>query len=89
MKKKYVVVLMALILFAQNNYYNPTNDKTPSEFYLILLTNVLGITSLLYSNDWVMTIISWELLNFSLYLLVSLNSYSESSLSSALKYFIS
>lgn len=52
------------------------------------LTNILGITSLILSNDWVLTIISWELFNFSLYLLVSLNSYSESSLSSSLKYFI-
>jgi NADH-quinone oxidoreductase subunit N len=84
----FIYFIALIILFAQNNYYNPSNDKTPSEFYLILLTNVLGITSLLYSNDWVMTIISWELFNFSLYLLVSLNSYSESSLSSALKYFI-
>ena len=83
------ILLLALVIFlAQNHYYNPASDSTPSEQYLILLTNILGITSLLASNDWVMTIVSWELFNFSLYLLVSLNSYSESSLSSSLKYFL-
>jgi NADH-ubiquinone oxidoreductase chain 2 len=60
-----------------------------SETYLIVLTNILGSILLLYSYDWIMTILSWELFNLSLYLLVSINyGGSESSLSAALKYFL-
>jgi NADH-ubiquinone oxidoreductase chain 2 len=60
-----------------------------SETYLIVLTNILGCLLLLYSYDWVITLLSWELFNLTLYLLVSINyGGSESSLSAALKYFL-
>lgn len=65
------------------NYNYNSKTRISGEIYLIFLTNILGITLLLSSNDWIFTIISWELFNFSLYLLVSLNSYSESSLAAA------
>nr|NP_150359.1 NADH dehydrogenase subunit 2 [Rhizophydium sp. 136]AAK84289.1 NADH dehydrogenase subunit 2 [Rhizophydium sp. 136] len=82
----FLLVLAIMIINAQTNYYYNKSNTMFSEKNLILLTNILGITSLIFSNDWLITIISWELLNISLYLLVSLNSYSESSLSSSLKY---
>lgn len=82
----FIITIKLLQLQLNYNYNNKT--KITGEIYLIFLTNILGITLLLSSNDWIFTIISWELFNFSLYLLVSLNSYSESSLSAAQKYFL-
>jgi NADH-ubiquinone oxidoreductase chain 2 len=84
----FIFLIAYLIIIAQNYYYYNQTNSTFSEIYLILLTNILGISTLLYSNDWLVTIISWELFNLSLYLLVSLNSFSESSLSASLKYFL-
>lgn len=84
----FILILAIIIFISIRKDHDTVNNSTSSEQYLILLTNILGITSLILSNDWVLTIISWELFNFSLYLLVSLNSSSESSLSSSLKYFI-
>jgi NADH:ubiquinone oxidoreductase subunit 2 (subunit N) len=52
------------------------------------MTNILGIFVMILSNDWVLTIVSWELFNMSLYLLVSIKSESESSLAASLKYFV-
>lgn len=50
---------------------------------------MVGIISLIYSHDWVLTILSWELFNLSLYLLVSINYVqSVSALSASLKYFL-
>jgi NADH:ubiquinone oxidoreductase subunit 2 (subunit N) len=55
----------------------------------MILTNILGISLLIYSYDWLLLLVSWELFNISLYLLVSINyKLSESSLSSTLKYFL-
>ena len=84
----FLIFLAIIILYSQMSYlYNNITKKT-GEIYLIKLTNILGIISLINSNDWIMTIISWELFNYTLYLLVSINSYSEKSISSSLKYFI-
>lgn len=78
------VVIIQYLNYSDNNSYGPTY----SEVFLILLTNLLAISSMLFSNDWICTIISLELFNLSLYLLVSLNSYTEKSLGSSLKYFL-
>lgn len=60
-----------------------------SELYLIMLGNLIGIVHLVNSHDWIITITSWELLNLSLYLLVTMQiSNKGSSLSAGLKYFL-
>jgi NADH-quinone oxidoreductase subunit N len=59
-----------------------------AELYLIFITNVLGFTFLWQSQDWIVTVIAWELFNLSLYLLVSINSNTEASLSASIKYFL-
>lgn len=59
------------------------------ESYLIFFTTLIGMNFLIHSNDWIVTIVSWELFNLSLYLLVSVSyGSSESTLSAALKYFL-
>lgn len=69
------------ILFVQGVY-----AKRP-ELGLISLPNLIGIVSLLYSNDWLVTVTGWEQFNLSLYLLVSMNGY-QGALSASIKYFI-
>ena len=81
MKSKLIMSVGGIIIYAQNNVFK-------AETYIILLTNLLGITFLLHSNDWILTIISWEIFNMSLYLLVSLRSENEAGLSASLKYFL-
>ena len=73
MKSKLIMSVGGIIIYAQNNVFK-------AETYIILLTNLLGITFLLHSNDWILTIISWEIFNMSLYLLVSLRSENEAGL---------
>lgn len=88
LKTSFLFIVSILILFNQSNI-NKVNDKGgKTEKYIILLTNIQGITFLINSNDWVLTIISWEVFNMSLYLLVSLKSESEAGLSASLKYFL-
>ena len=48
-------------------------SKRP-EFYLLILSNVLGLIYLISSNDWLITVVAWELVNLSLYLLISVSS---------------
>lgn len=79
-----------LIIYNQNNYNQlegKGNNKSEPK-YILLLTNLLGINFLLKSNDWVLTIVSWELFNKTLYLLVSLKSESEAGQAASLKYFV-
>ena len=85
---QFIKTIKKVVIYNQNNYYYDKNNATYNEIFLIFLTNFLGINFLIFSNDLLITVISWELFNFSLYLLVSINSYSESSLSASLKYFI-
>lgn len=63
-------------------------EESKTETILILKTNVLGILVKILSNDWILTIVSWELFNKSQYQLVSLRSESESTLAASLKYFV-
>jgi len=58
------------------------------EIYLLILSNVIGLIYLISSNDWLITVVAWELFNLSLYLLVSINSDAEAALSAAIKYFL-
>ena len=58
------------------------------EIYLLILSNVIGLIYLISSNDWLITVVAWELVNLSLYLLVSINGDAEAALSAALKYFL-
>lgn len=88
LKTSFLFIVSILILQNQSNI-NQINDMGgKTEKYIILLTNIQGITFLINSNDWILTIISWELFNMSLYLLVSLKSESEAGLSASLKYFL-
>lgn len=75
-----VILIIGLLILLVQTYQ--------SETYIIFLTNLLGIIFLLHSNDWILTIISWEIFNMSLYLLVSLRSENEAGLAASLKYFL-
>ena len=57
----FLLVMMALIIHLQAIY-----SRRP-EFYLIILSNLIGIIYLITSNDWLITITAWELFNLSLY----------------------
>lgn len=67
---------------------NKEKGGTKKEIKIILKTNIKGIKILIKSNDWILTIISWEILNKSLYILVSIKSENESGLAASLKYFV-
>jgi len=88
MKTTLVFIISIIILLNQSNINKIKEGGSKTEKYIILLTNLLGITYIITSNDWILTIISWELFNMSLYLLVSLKSESEAGLSASLKYFL-
>lgn len=86
LKKIQLLTLFILSLSRGGDLYSNSWSKP-----VIKLTSILGITSLLLSNDWIKTIISWELKNYSLYLLVAKpGGYrsSEAGLAGAIKYFI-
>lgn len=85
LKTTFIFIIAISILLNQGNL---KNNGSKTEKYIILLTNLQGITYIINSNDWILTIISWELFNMSLYLLVSLKSESEAGLSASLKYFL-
>ena len=60
----YLLVLVLAIIHLQAIY-----SRRP-ELYLLILSNVLGLIYMISSNDWLITVIAWELFNLSLYLLV-------------------
>ena len=58
---------------------------------IFLLVQVLALIHCIHvinGNDWLITVVAWELVNLSLYLLVSINGDAEAALSAALKYFL-
>ncbi len=81
-------IIAGIVIYYQSNYNLIKEYASHKEKYIIYLTNQLGITFLIISNDWILTIVSWELFNKSLYLLVSLQSKNEAGLAASLKYFL-
>jgi NADH-quinone oxidoreductase subunit N len=68
---------------------NTAQKETSGETDLMIITNIVGIILIIQSNDWIMLIVSWELFNISLYLIVSINyKLSEATLAATLKYFL-
>lgn len=56
---------------------------------MLILTNLIGFIYMITSNDWLITILSWELYNISIYLLIgTYGNKIESSLSATIKYFL-
>jgi NADH:ubiquinone oxidoreductase subunit 2 (subunit N) len=86
--KTYVLILSVIIINKINNENKKRERGTKKEVKIILKTNIKGIKILIKSNDWILTIISWEIFNMSLYLLVSIKSENESGLAASLKYFV-
>jgi len=82
------LILINKILIISGVIINNQDNQSKTEKLIIIKTNLLGITIMILSNDWILTIVSWELFNMSLYLLVSLRSESEASLAASLKYFV-
>ncbi len=82
----YKLIFILIILFLTSIILIATNKTDNNEYYLILLTNLVGIILLIISHDLVLTILSWELFNLSLYLLVGTSK--SGSLSTSLKYFL-
>jgi NADH:ubiquinone oxidoreductase subunit 2 (subunit N) len=62
---KKIQLLGKIIIKVQNKYNIIKEDGLHKEIYIILLTNKLGIKLIIYSQDWVLTIISWEKFNLS------------------------
>lgn len=87
-KQTFIYKISGIIIQNQENYNIEKEKGEKKEKYIILLTNQLGITILILSNDWIQTIISWELFNMSQYQQVSLKSESESGKAASLKYFV-
>ena len=60
-----------------------------SEINMLILTNIIGFIYMITSNDLLITLLSWELFNLSLYLLIgTYGNKIESSLSATIKYFL-
>ncbi len=59
-----------------------------SEIYQIFMTNLIGLSFQLNSHDLIVTVISWEVLNLSQYLLVTMQIHNQgASQAAGLKYF--
>jgi NADH-quinone oxidoreductase subunit N len=71
------------MLFQAYSYYLKS-----SETFMIIFTNVIATISLIQSYDWLLTIINYELINITLYLIVSMKNGSEKALSASIKYFL-
>jgi NADH-quinone oxidoreductase subunit N len=84
----FIMSISGIIIYNLNNYNKNKEKGNKKEKLIILKTNLLGIYVLIKSNDWILTIVSWELFNMSLYLFVSLKSENEPGLAASLKYFV-
>lgn len=81
-----LLIGMTFILFQAYSVY--LKGVSSSETFLIIFTNVIAIIGLIESYDWLLTIINYELVNMTLYLIVSMKNGSEKALSASLKYFL-
>jgi len=78
---------------SKDNIYNyeikfNKNLSIIAEYSLIVLFTILGITSLISSNDLVSIFLSIELQSFAIYILATIYRESESATSAGLKYFL-
>nr|YP_009659013.1 NADH dehydrogenase subunit 2 [Synchytrium microbalum]QCQ69011.1 NADH dehydrogenase subunit 2 [Synchytrium microbalum] len=78
-----LLISLTLLLFQVYTYYLKS-----SETFMIIFTNVIAIINLIESYDWLLTIINYELINITLYLIVSMKNGSEKALSASIKYFL-
>lgn len=69
-------LLMSWSIF--HSYKHMDNERL-----MMLLANVVGIESVIYSEDLLMTLLSWEIVNVTLYLIMG-----KEAISATLKYFI-
>ncbi len=63
------IVQIIIYIIGTNNEGKQTG---PPELFQMILTNIIGIVYLINSNDQVITITAWELINLTLYLLVTM-----------------
>jgi proton-translocating NADH-quinone oxidoreductase chain N len=77
-----IIIFTFFILTIINNF------SIKIELILILITNILGMFFLLSSYDFFIFLISWELYNFSFYIIISYSHSNHNALSAALKYFL-
>lgn len=81
-------IILTIFIIGLSKLVITNQEDSDKEKIILKVSNILGIKLLLYSNDFILTIISWEIFNKTLYLLVSLNSKNEASLAASLKYFV-
>ena len=81
------LLIFFLLIFDTDSLKSTNINKVVPETFFIQFTCIIGFIYLISATDWTMTLISWELFNLSLYLLVTLYSTSHS-LPASLKYFL-
>jgi len=65
----YLLVLVLAIIHLQAIY-----SRRP-ELYLLILSNVLGLIYMISSNDWLITVVAWELFNLLPCLIIRLDQF--------------
>nr|QCQ69082.1 NADH dehydrogenase subunit 2 [Synchytrium taraxaci] len=78
-----LLISFSFLLFQVYTYYLKS-----SETFMIIFTNVIAILNLIESYDWLLTIVNYELINITLYLIVSIKNGSEKAISASIKYFL-
>ena len=77
--------------FVNNSFNNINNNASgllSGETSLIIQGNIIGIDLLLTSNNQIMALIAWELINICIYSQISVNNNKTKVLSNSIKYFI-
>lgn len=82
-----VLFITALtLLFSRENY--STNTRQFSEYVFLVLNAAIGMLTVVWSHDLIVTFVGIELMSLSLYMLIALSSEFKLSKEAAFKYFV-
>ena len=82
-QESFILLVVLILLISYKDF------KFKPEFFLILFTNLISITLLLESYNFIIFFISWELFNLSLYTMIIGNGVKkQEALAASMKYFL-
>lgn len=83
-----IVLLIVSIMVTASSWSFMKNKSNPAAYYSLILLSSIGMILIAYSTDYVMLLVSWELMSIPTYALAAFSKRDPISNESAIKYFM-
>src|SRR5215510_12582476 len=83
-----IVLLIVSIMVTASSWSFMKNKSNPAAYYSLILLSSIGMILIAYSTDYVMLLVSWELMSIPTYALAAFSKRDPISNEAAIKYFL-